>query len=344
MQGAHQAHQQQQQQYPMSSAELWDAVQRQQAAQQGGAQYGMMHGGGAMAPLPSYEMAPAAGAGPQPLVLPGKPLPSGTSFYPQQHGASGGITGVPSSLTSLPGVPYSTTPSPPPGVGAQPQLYGGGSPSLGVQGAPGGYPQLSGLRSQLSSGMVLGGMAPGAHLVPNQHLGHPGGPSLMRGQQQQAAALSVPVPVPINTQPLVKMDPEETGHPSSSHSGAGRRGGCLPACLPPACHLSPPAACPPACPKLPAAASPCLAAAAGHVCPGAACLGWRASPVMVFRGRRPPQLAAGSPSLTHTRTHAPVWCSGGAAAAHPRQPRVGRRGRGRRRRQPHRLHGQRRAQ
>ncbi len=184
MQGA-----QQQPQYgalQLGNAELWDALQRQQAAAMP-----HMNGGAApqMVPSSGYGLQPTLGAGmvPQPqgmgtqqapMVLSGKPL----AFGAGQYGGTGGITGVPSCLTSLPGMPYSTTPPPTAGTAAQqqPQLYSsmpGSTAGVALAGIPlgavgpgaapgGGYPQLSGLSSQLSSGMVLTGAGAGG-MVPN---------------------------------------------------------------------------------------------------------------------------------------------------------------------------------
>ena len=148
------------------NAELWAALQQQQQAESAAA---AMNGG-----MPALQGYVLPGAQQQQHVQQQlqqqqlqqqqqqqqqfKPLPA--------FGAGGGITGLPTSLTSLPGAHYGAAPlslpgmlpqqhSPPQPYGA-PQVVGGGAPQ------PGGFPQLSGLSSQLSSGMVLGGMPGGA--------------------------------------------------------------------------------------------------------------------------------------------------------------------------------------
>jgi hypothetical protein len=296
MQGAH-PQQQQQQLYPMTSPELWGGAQQQHAAQGSGAYGGgapqLLHGGVGMPALPSFELGPSAGGGQQPLVLSGKPLPASAPFFPQQHGGQGGmagagITGVPSSLTSLPGLPYSSTPSPPPGTGVPPQLCGG-SPALAQQpgGGPGalpmgghssgGFPQLSDLSSQLSSGMALApgaGLAPplAPQLVPNPHLG---GLQGVHGQ-------GVPLPLPINTRSLVKLDPEEHANPSSSHSGA----------LADSVLLS---QCGPAAPQR-------LAGPPARWTPPAGCTEGVPTPASLLFTQHPPSCPP-PPPTTHTHTH-----------------------------------------
>lgn len=258
--------------------ELWEALQRQQANAAPGGFAAPLNGvpgmlasssaGGGMQSLPGFLLADASSAGAQqPLMLSGKQLGFG-------GGATGGITGLPNSLTSLPGMPY-PSPSPPPGgqhsqPQLQPQLFSasgplGMPPPLPMQlggGMSGGFAQNSGLGSQASSAMALGGMG-GSGLVPNHpsptlqlptHL-PPGG----MGQQQAAASqplslqqmqqmqqmhsmqgmqgmqpgaavgpalgmtgLQLPPMPGIATQPLFKLEPDDPALPSSSHSGAPR--------------------------------------------------------------------------------------------------------------------------
>ena len=189
----HQAQQQQQQQHAHGqqqygvanqqqpgNAELWDALQRQQAAEHAGGMTGaMLYGGGAAPPMQPQQLQGYGGG-----VLPGKPMlyssAGGAPLTPQfgmpsASGGGGDVAGVPSCFTSLPSF--------------MPSHGGGGSgfpaPQLYSSGAPGGLAamqlhqqqqqqhqmgggavQLSGLSSQLSSGMVMPNG--GGHLIQPQ--------------------------------------------------------------------------------------------------------------------------------------------------------------------------------
>ncbi|PSC77007.1 AP2-like ethylene-responsive transcription factor TOE3 [Micractinium conductrix] len=219
------------------NAELWAALQQQQQAESAAA---AMNGG-----MPALQGYVLPGAQQQQHVQQQlqqqqlqqqqqqqqqfKPLPA--------FGAGGGITGLPTSLTSLPGAHYGAAPlslpgmlpqqhSPPQPYGA-PQVVGGGAPQ------PGGFPQLSGLSSQLSSGMVLGGMPGGAPqmmptLQPMQLSGsvlasaaHIPASSVMlhTGPGGGAGGFALPIPMPISTHPPGGIKLELEG-PSSSRSAA----------------------------------------------------------------------------------------------------------------------------
>lgn len=151
------------------NAELWNALQQQQHAESSSAPH--------MVPqLQGYALPPGAlqPQHAQQPVLASKPLEFAGQPGQMGAGAGSGITGLPSSLTSLPGIGYGSAPQLPPGSMPQhplPQLYGAPPPMPAPAScAAGSFPQLSGLSSQLSSGMVLtGGGAGTQQLVPSSH-------------------------------------------------------------------------------------------------------------------------------------------------------------------------------
>ncbi|KAL4448899.1 hypothetical protein ABPG77_007616 [Micractinium sp. CCAP 211/92] len=211
------------------NAELWNALQQQQHAESSSAPH--------MVPqLQGYALPPGAlqPQHAQQPVLASKPLEFAGQPGQMGAGAGSGITGLPSSLTSLPGIGYGSAPQLPPGSMPQhplPQLYG--APPLmpaPASCAAGSFPQLSGLSSQLSSGMVLtGGGAGTQQLVPSSHAMQLSAPSVMINSggpgsgvgQGMPSHLPFPMPMPISTQPAgLKLEVEEYVHPSSSHSAA----------------------------------------------------------------------------------------------------------------------------
>lgn len=148
------------------NAELWNALQQQQQAESSAAPH--------MVPqLQGFALPPGAvhAQHAQQPVLAGKPLDFAGQPGQLGAGVGDGITGLPSSLTSLPGMAYGTAPLPS-GSMAQhplPQLYGA-PPPMPAPAHGGPFPQLSGLSSQLSSGMVLtGGVGGAQQLVPSSH-------------------------------------------------------------------------------------------------------------------------------------------------------------------------------
>lgn len=151
------------------NAELWNALQQQQQAESSAAPRMVPQLQGYALPQSALHMQQA-----QQPVLASKPLEFAGQPGQMGAGVGSGITGLPSSLTSLPGIAYGAGPPLPPGSSAQhplPQLYGA-PPAMPAPApcAAGPFPQLSGLSSQLSSGMVLtGGGAGTQQLLPSSH-------------------------------------------------------------------------------------------------------------------------------------------------------------------------------
>ncbi len=191
--------------------DLWEALQRQQASTAPGGFAAPLNGvpsmlasggaGSGMQPLPGFVISDGgAGGGQQPMVLSGKAPGFGGS-------APGGISGLPNSLTSLPGMPYPSPSPPPTAQQGQPQLFGGGGP-LGMPpplpmqlggGMAGTFAQSSGLGSQVSSAMALGGMG-GSGLVPN----HPS-PTLQLSAHMQPGMAQQAAPQPLSLQQLQQL-------------------------------------------------------------------------------------------------------------------------------------------